>query len=571
MQAFRRLEQLLLRLDNRPYGAYRDIEGAWTDGRVELHVDRVQSDPFASPTRVRLRIPARLHGIDAALWSTAPRRVGLTNYVLRAFAKAASRLPRGPGSGKSGAVIVDAGGPELLPRAACAIGDDGTLELRFRVGLPAQGRRILGRAAARLLLDNLPRAASVLSRHTLDHRALRAWSLLAEDHAHLQGLLDERSLVCFVRDGAILPRQSGASTAPLQGAVPFESPPALRVTLPTLHCGEVTGMGLPEGVTVITGGGFHGKTTLLEAIELGVYPHEPGDGREWVVTRPDAVKVRSEDGRAITGVDVRPFIDEVPGGSDTSWFTTPDASGSTSLAAAIMEAVEVGARVLLLDEDTSATNLLVRDARMQALVRRETISPLIDRVRELSERHRLSVVLVTGGIGDYLEVADHVILMEEWLPRDATEEARRVAAEHPSGRQAQTAPRPFAVTPRGLVPASLDPHRRGRHKIRARGLRELVYGEQTIDLSAIEQLVDDSQARAIGILFRQMWKSARPGQPIRQAVEAVHATASIEGLYALDPTPELAMPRAFEVAAALNRLRSLEVTPCEDGSGGPRD
>ena len=556
----RTLEQLartLHGLDGRGYPGYKQIKGRWGDGAITLVVDHVQGDPFAAPSRLRIVLGADEHGIPPEWRDGAVRRVALADFLLRRFAGATSGGDRS-GSGKSGLVLVDDGDAEILPRSGCAFVGD-TLELRFRAGLPARGRRIMGRQAARLLTEELPAAARRVVWSRIDQQAAQRWVELAEDHAHLQGQLAERGLVAFVREGAILPRASGVSSAPLRGAVPFESPDSLRVTLSTRHHGEVTGMGLPRGVTLITGGGFHGKTTLLEAICRGIDPHVPGDGREWVVTSTDAVKLRSEDGRSVVGVDLRPFIGDLPGDRDTASFSTPDASGSTSLAAAIMEALEVGATALLLDEDSCATNLLIRDARMQSLVARETITPLIDRVRQLHQQAGVSTVLVVGGSGDYLEVADNVLLMEDYRPREVTARAKEVAAAHPTGRA--------VLPPRGeIVPTarrprirSFDPRRGQRSKVRARGLRELQLGEQTIDLGALEQLVDDSQARGIGALLAWLHAHGREGVTVRELADQALATAAEQGLYEVDPLPELAGVRRYELVAAINRLRSLRL------------
>jgi predicted ABC-class ATPase len=398
---------------------------------------------------------------------------------------------------------------------------------------------------------------------SLDLAAMKRFVEVAEDHAGLQATLAERGLVAFVANGAILPRASGVSTRPLAGAVPFASPPELEVELPTRHHGPVRGMGIRRGVTLITGGGFHGKTTLLEALQNGVYPHVPGDGRERVVTDAGAVKVRSEDGRSVVGVDLSAFIHDLPGDRDTRAFASPDASGSTSLAAAILESLEAGATALLLDEDTSATNLLIRDARMQALVRRETITPLIDRVRQLHAEHGVSTLLVVGGSGDYLEVADHVLLMEDYRPHEVSARAAEVVGAQPTGRAVEAAAEPIVVTPRRPRPASLDPSRasKGRGKVRARGVRELRFGDDTIELSALEQLVDDSQARAIGVLLEWLGTHACAGDSMRQMIDAAVEHARAHGLYALQPLPELAAVRPLELAGALNRLRSLQLEP----------
>ena len=557
MRTVTELTDTLHRLDGSGYKGYHQIKGEWrTPDGVVLSVDHVQSDPFANPSKVRLIIPAALHGIPPALHDSRVRTIALCDFLLRTY-RDATRNISCSGSGKSGMVVVDAGGAEVLARSGCAI-DGEALEIRFRVGLPARGRSIAGRSAASLLTD-LIAAHSALLWNDIDHDAAQEFVELVEDHRFLQDQLSERGLVTFVRDGSGLPRLSGISSKPLPDPVPFRSPEQLRVTLESRHHGPVTGMGIPTGVTLITGGGFHGKTTLLEAIEQGVYPHAPGDGREWVVTREDAVKVRSEDGRAVTAIDLRPFIHDLPRGKDTERFDTQDASGSTSLAAGILEALEAGSRMLLLDEDTCATNLLIRDARMQRLVDRETIVPFIDRVNELHEALGVSTILVLGGSGDYLDVADLVIMLEEYEPHEVTTRARTVAAEIRTQRTTGEEARPLTLSDRKPLGRSFDPRRGGREKVRSHGLRELVYGHERVDLSALEQLVDDSQARAIGVLMRELQKRCDGKTPMKTVLEEMIGEAQQRGLWSYDPLPELAMPRLYELAAAINRLRNLEV------------
>jgi predicted ABC-class ATPase len=559
------LERLLRSIDHQSYGAYNRITGEWAGEGFALFVDRVQRDPFAAPSKLRIRLPQSTHHTPNDLWRSTPRRIAVEDFLLRAFRAVVRSGPTVGGSGRSGDVVIDAGDAEILARSGSELTTD-YLEIRFRAGLPAAGRSVLGREAADLLCQVIPRAAQALRWEGLDQAAAREWADVVEDHDFLQKELQSRKLVAFVRDGSVLPRASGVSQRRLSEAVPIVSPSELRVSLPTLNHGDVEGLGIPEGVTLITGGGFHGKTTLLEAIQRSIYPHIPGDGREWVVSRMGAVKVRSEDGRAVTGVDIRPFIDHLPGGKRTDFFSTQDASGSTSLAAAILESIEAGADTLLLDEDTCSTNLLVRDARMQALVRRETITPLVDRVRELYQALEVSTILVAGGTGDYLDVADTVILMEDYLPRDATEEARRVAQDFPSVRVAEIPERPLRVTPRAPHPESFDPHRGRKERVKTRGLRELLFGDEVIDLSALEQLVDDSQARAIGVLLKRLRELARSERPMRDLLQDLDTEVDRKGLYALEPSPELARPRRFEIAAAVNRLRELMVEPVQDSS-----
>ena len=277
-------------------------------------------------------------------------------------------------------------------QTAVQITSDGAVEARFVVGLPAAGRRVLTREAVGLLVDDVPSVVRTsLCAESYPAEELLLHAEVNEDADALRSLLPEMGLVAFVADGAVLPRRSGIEQAPmLDRAVPFESPASLRVHVDLPNAGSASGAGIPRGVTLIVGGGYHGKSTLLEALERGVYNHRPGDGRERVVSDPTAVKIRAKDGRSISGVDISPFIGPLPLGQGTRRFDSADASGSTSQAAAIVEAVEAGAGTLLVDEDTAATNFMIRDRRMQALVPRdlEPITPFVDRVRLLHSRAR---------------------------------------------------------------------------------------------------------------------------------------------------------------------------------------
>lgn len=556
----RRISDLLdaLRaLEGRPYGFYKDLKGLWMGEGFSLRFVHIQGDPFATPSVVEVWLPPAFHRIPP-LFSRPEGRIALEDFLLRHFKALLKELPRVQGMGHSGRVYVGLEAPAILPRAGARYTEKG-LYLRFRLGLPAFGRRIAGKEAERLLkgllglLEGLRYPLSGLEGHI--HQA--------EDHAFIQERLSERGLVAFVGSGSLLPRESGVSERPLEGALPFLSPGSLEVRFHTPHHGEVRGMGMPKGLILVTGGGFHGKTTLLEALVRGVYPHVPGDGREWVVTERTALRVQSEDGRSVAGVDLRPFVKGLPGERSTAFFSTQDASGSTSLAAAILEGLEAGSRLLLLDEDTSATNLLVRDARMQALVERETLTPLLDRVGDLKALG-VSLILVVGGVGDYLEVADTVILMEEYRASDATARAREVALAHPTGR-AFGEKTPFFVRTRAPLPQSFDPRRGRRERVKGRGLRELVFGEETVDLSALD-LLEDGQVRALGALLKRMREAADGKTPLKDLAERL---LRLEDPFLLEEDPEATLVRPLELAAAVNRLRSLEVRPLAPVLGNP--
>jgi predicted ABC-class ATPase len=562
------LRRLLEGLDGQGYRAYKGIGRSYAFPRYELRVDHVQGDPFADPSRLRVVVPAREAGLPAELLASEARRAATADFLNRALAAALERESREAGSGRSGELSILRPGQEVLRRTSLLLHDDGAVEARLRAGLPARGRTILGREAAVLLCDALPRAVeSALLRESLDLPGLRRQAETVEDARALRAQLPAHGLVAFLADGSVLPRRSGVSDLPLAGgAVPLRSPPGLRVRLRAPNAGTLEGLGIPAGVTLLVGGGFHGKSTLLRAIERGVYDHRPGDGRERVVTRADAVKVRAEDGRRVAGTDISGFIGRLPGGADTRHFHTENASGSTSQAAAIAEALEVGAGCLLLDEDTSATNFLIRDARVQALIAREDepITPFLDRLPALRRALGLSVVLVVGGSGDYFDVADTVVAMREYRPWDATRAARRVAEALPARRTVEAEPWRTAAR-RIPLPASLDPSRGRREvEVRSHEAERVRFGEEEIDLSAVEQLVEAAQSRAIGRALAWGRERCLDGErDVRAALECLMARLEREGLDALDEriVGEYAEFRVFELAAALGRLRSLRVRP----------
>ncbi len=384
------LQRTLHRIDGKGYPAYKDIRGSYSFDDFTLFIDHVQGDPFAAPSRLRARMPMRVAGFPPNTRANGSRVIALRDFLAGIFSGECGDVSdRSRGSGKSGLIAMDRPEQEILERSSIIVTDE-FVEARFVVGLPARGRRVLGRQAAAMLCGDIPKIIDAALKYaSINKRYLMAHLNAAEDADALRAQLPRLGLVAFVADGSILPRRSGVDDRPLGGdnVVPFRSPDSLRVEVGLPHAGRVGGMGIPAGVTLIVGGGYHGKSTLLSALERGVYNHIPGDGRELVVTDPTAVKIRAEDGRRVEGVDIRPFINNLPDHSNAAAFRTDNASGSTSQAANIIEALEVGAKTLLLDEDTCATNLMIRDARMQSLVEKsgEPITPFIDRVRQLAD------------------------------------------------------------------------------------------------------------------------------------------------------------------------------------------
>ena len=561
------LKSILIRIDGKGYKEYKDIEGIFDFGTFMLYIDHVQGDPFAAPSRLRVHVPLLKTGFPSSLFSRRIKRIAFQDLISKCFKIAQGKLAKGHwGSGRSGFISIDSGNQEILERSAVSI-DAQRVEVRFTIGLPAEGRRILGKEATAILFEEIPQIVeqSLFYQH-YDPSEAEMYVEVAEDQEAMREQLEKKNLVAFIGDMSVLPRRSGVDDRPLtQNVVPFYYPPELEAEMSIPNRGRIKGMGIPKGVTLIVGGGFHGKTTLLNAIERGVYPHIPGDGREYVATLSSAVKVRAEDGRSIEKVDISPFINHLPQGRDTKRFSTENASGSTSQAANIVEALEMGSKLLLIDEDTSATNFMVRDERMQELVakEKEPITPFVDKVKQLYRDLGVSTILVMGGSGDYFDVADTVIMMDCYQPRWVTGIAKEIAQKHANKRMDEGGASFGSITERQPLAQSFDASRGRRDvKIDAKGTRTILYGSTTVDLSCLEQLVDPSQTRTIGLMVHYYGEHyIEKTKNLREGLIKVMEDVRENGFDILLPykAANLAMPRIFEVAGAINRTRTLKI------------
>lgn len=555
-----RLRSLLRQIDGRGYKAYKQLQGSYDFGSFTLSIDHVQGDPFALPSRISLQVAPEQHGIPDALWATRTRQTALEDYLGRAVATAIKKHVKGRrGTGRSGDIEIATSGQQVLRRNALLI-DRLQLDARLLFALPGSGRSILGKQAEQMFFTELPqvvRGSLCWTGRSLTEMQQHIEQL--EDQDYLRRWLAEQEAVAFVANGSLLPRASGISDLPLPNGIPFHSPPELESGLSLPNRGAISGMVIPRGVTLIVGGGYHGKSTLLQALERGIYNHIPGDGRELVATTPGAVQIRAEDHRAVNSVNISPFIGTLPGNRPTDCFSTENASGSTSQAANIIEALECNCDCLLIDEDSSATNFMIRDTRMQQLVpdNREPITPLLHRVRELFEGEGVSSIIVTGGSGDYLAVADTVIMLDNYRVRDVTEKARRLAGDPPPQ------PNNSAPTLRPQQKRRIDlqtaPFRGQREiKILVREQRLLEYGRKRIDLSKLEQLIDAGQTEAIGrLLARCQQRDPQQAAGVISALRRQLEETEQQGLDLLLPwkAGHLALPRLYELAAAANRLR----------------
>lgn len=614
------LRRLLLSIDHRGYPAYKDTRGKWSFGTYILSIDHVQGDPFASPSNVSIIVPGKTAAFPAAYLQEKHRRIALQDLLLRRFyrgltggetlpaGKAADpadgfrgngngrgRSPQGQqraGSGKSGLLTTSRPGQEILERSACRIDPaSGDVTVRFEVGFPANGRTINARALIRILEDVLPQVvASTLFCRSIEVKTLEAAIDLADDQKYIRDMLPSMGLCAFVADGSVLPRQSGISPLPMKGAVPFRSPDTLAVTLDLPHKGALRGMGIRRGVTLIVGGGYHGKSTLLGALEKGVYNHIAGDGREYVITDDAAAKIRAEDGRSIVSTDISLFISDLPNGKDTVRFSTEDASGSTSQAANVMEAIEAGTDLLLIDEDTSATNFMVRDALMARVVSRdkEPITPFISRIRDLYEQAGVSTILVAGSSGAFFHVADTVIQMDRYIPVEITASAKEMAAaEAASGNDAENAALSGNAADLSEAAAAgsasvyrapdfrLPGNRRiprqntallkdNRLKLKVLSVDSFLIAHDELQLRGLEQIVDREQTAALAHILKYMQLHIIDGR--RTFEEVLDLTLQILERRGLEEFYDgatvrngLARVRRAEIAGMLSRYRKLRV------------
>lgn len=564
-----RLRSALQSMDHKSYPAYKGLRGSYQFSQYQLNIDHVQGDPFAAPSRVSVEISGKQAGFPVEYYQQKHRRIALEDHLIRLFYREISALSfKAKGSGKSGLMAVSHPGQEILERSACHIDDcQGNIILRFAVGFPANGRSINARELEKILFQYLPAAvehACLFAR--ISKPDCQKVIELADDQKCIREQMQAEGLVAFVANGSILPRESGVSERPMRDAVPFQSPQSMEVTWQLPHYGTISGMGIRKGVTLIVGGGYHGKSTLLQTLEKAVYPHIAGDGREYVMTDDSAMKIRSEDGRAIREKDISMFIRNLPNGRNTAKFSTMDASGSTSQAANVVEAIEAGSHTLLIDEDTSATNFMIRDELMERVVAAgaEPIVPFIKRVRGLYAHRDISTVLVAGSCGAFFHVADTILQMENYLPHEITEQAKKAAEDYPLNFDPEEEAE-YPDTERQTRIPEMRPAKMGRDgkeratKLKTMGTDGFQINKETVDLRYLEQITDSEQMMAIAKLLDAILKKyAGKQMRLSKVLDQIMADLEEKGFAGIPGGPglsDMAMPRRYEVAGCVNRYR----------------
>lgn len=553
-------------IDGKGYGTYKDLEGQYKFKDYILSIDHVQGDPFAAPSRVSIIVDSKVSEIPYELFDKEYKKTAAADFLTRLFYKNIKiHSKKTFGSGKSGLIFISACAQEVLERTSVILYKD-KIESRIEIGFPARGRRVLAMELKKIFFEVLPKIVeNTFLYKNINKQEIRNCVNLAIDQQYIRENLKNRDIVAFVANGSMLPRESGVSSKPLKDGIKFKSPKSLEIEFDLPNKGIVKGMGIKEGITLIVGGGYHGKSTLLKSLELGVYNHIEGDGREFVISDSTALKVRAEDGRIINNNDISLFINNLPNKKSTKKFYTENASGSTSEASNIIEGIESGAKTLLIDEDTSATNFMVRDDLMQKLVSRdkEPITPFIEIASNLFIQKGISTIIVVGSSGDYFDIADTVILMDEYTTQDVTDKAKELS----SGKITERIKKANTVIDINFnrIPkkGSIEKGPRGA-KIKTFGTLGFSINREDIDLKSVEQIADCEQVNTLAEIIKWADKNVIDGKKsLTEIVECVISFINKNGLISINPVKggsgKMAMVREQEIMASFNRYRRLNI------------
>ncbi len=554
MKSLQALEEKITSLASKRLKDYPRLAGEYRFPDFDLFMDSVPQDADRSPVRARLRVKIADAEIPQVIFNTKEGEVALRDFFTREFSGKTTGLSMKKQAG-GGKFYIDRPGREMLETSSVVI-DNGLIEVRFSIDLPNDKGRIPGPALSELLMRRLPRVVrgSIFFKN-FESEKLTEWIETYQDATALRKGLDAAGLVAFIADGSVpagIRKEDDTRKS-------FRSPQELSVTLDVPNRGTIRGMGIPKGVTIIAGGLNSGKELLLQAISAGVYNHVPGDGREFIVSAADTMFVQAEDGRRIENVDISPFISGKFNHEKTSSYRIKRATMLDSQAAAVMEALEIGSSLLLIDENTSAPALLQNDTRMKGLLEAEnTISSLPEILPALSKSIGVSSIVSLSASGDFLDVADTVILMKGGKVLDATAQAKEGANASVSGEEINI------KRPRGRQPlrASLTPLENEKQKIRPQGVGYVQYGDEFIDMTRVPQLVSASQARGIARGLALLHRLLDRSRSLKDAVDEVMRRVETVGLDTLSNRcmGDLAVFRREELAAAVNRLKDVKMT-----------
>ena len=561
--------QLLSEIDGKDVSEFSRIVGDFDFSRFVLKISRISSESDLSGVLFLVRVPQNVASFPQHLYSTPIRRTALEDLLTRRVAQTVERLARFDDAGVARRRLsIATPGQKILPRSSMVVSDD-QVEARLYLQLPSRDGKILGAAAKEIFFDELPQVVNgALIYSNLDEGDVEQFVGLMEDADQIRQTLPTRGLISFVAEGSLLARSAGADTPDYSRDQGVTVEDKLRVEMEVPNAQTIRGLGISTGITVILGDEYSGRVELMRAIAAGIYNHIPGDGREMVITMPDAVYVAADPGRSIQRVDISPFLARAPQG-DAKNFSTDRADPCASQMASTIESLEVGARALLFDESDSSLAFLARDERLGGIADGSSIVSLAARARQLADE--LGVSLVIGGAAgaaSFVPVADTVLRIQDHRVTDITLEAKgwNIPSVPPRGDATDFAH--IMEKTRWLVASSIDPSS-GRLDlfIEAATVDKLGFGHVEVNLKGIAQLADRFQTQTIGLIMdygRQRYMDE--GRPIREILDLVDRDLSTEGLECLsrDLRGDLVRPRRYEIAAALNRLRTLRVSQRAD-------
>ena len=577
-----KLKKLIQSISDHPFQSIRKLTGNFQFPLFSFNFIKIQGSPGANPASIAtVKVSLADSELPGKFLDSSVSRLAVADFLIRRFNQGIAKYARqNRGKDGSGSFHTIEFGQKMLKRDSVLFSEQ-AIELRFIFSLPAKGSGG-GRFDAEQAWLMFEQELTVIVEYTLYYKAydqaskklLQQYLDIQYNRQYIKHFMEQNSLCVFINNGARLPRISGVDDRPVLGAdiISFQSPALTQIEIPLSSGNIILGMAIKEGITCITGGGYHGKSTLLQAILSGVYAHIPGDGREYIVTREDAVFIRAEEGRSIRNVNISPFISQLPNGVSTEQFSSDNASGSTSQAASIIESIESGSRFLLFDEDTCATNLLFRDELIKKVVdpANEPITPLYSTVRSIWKQHGVSMIFVVGGLGSFLQKADTCLLMDNYQCMDITNKVREVL-----GNVAEETPVRFSFDVRrylstdNFAPSYINNRLKKQLSKRIKNLRnaprQLEYGMDLINLEALPQIVEAPQLLSVGycllILHQEMQKQKNEAQTIEYWLQWLYKKLDQQGLSFLQPDypGTLSLPRKYEIAAAINRTRSLKI------------
>ncbi len=571
MRDKREFYNMLMDIEGKDSSEYARLVGDFDFSRFVLKISQVPAESSTSPALFIVRVPQIIAGFPPHYFDTPVRRTALEDFLTRKVADQIDTLAQYNEEGISRRHLsVAMPGQKILPRTSMLVTEE-YVEARIYVMLPQRDGRVDGERVRDIFFEEL---ASVVNASlvycNLDERELTAFVNSMEDADQIRQTLSMRGLLGFVADGSMLARMGNTDFPDYEAVTPLRVDSDIQVEMEVPNGGTIKGLGIPAGLTLILGDSYSGRIDLMKALAAGIYNHIPGDGRELAVTVPDAVSVAAEPGRSVQKVDVSLFIKEMEAGSQPAEFSTAEAEPSASQAAGVMEALEIGARAFLFDESTSAAAFLTRDTRLSSLMpeAERRIAPLAQRARHMVDDLGVSIVVAgAASVAEFIPVADTILRIDEYAVYDVTQAAK---ALDPAQFQIEEDPNPpdFAQERnRWVVPSSIDSSKgTDDQHIVAESIELLRFGRGLINLQNITQMADKHQTATIGlILYYARLRYMDESRPLREVMDLIDRDLGTEGLEVLsrDLRGDLARPRRYEIAAALNRLSSLRVSHIE--------